>query len=101
MRFLRNLVVCVLICWGFIPAHAQFFDPVASNDFGDTDEDDPVSFNITSNDSDPDLLGLINSATVDLDPVAGGQQTTVTNSQGQFTVDLAGNLTYTPALNFN
>ncbi len=72
--------------------------PVANNDNGSTDEDTPVTFNITANDTDADG---INTATVDLNLNVAGIQNTITNAQGTWSVDVVGNLTYTPALNLN
>ncbi|MFA7274273.1 MAG: Ig-like domain-containing protein [Crocinitomicaceae bacterium] len=65
--------------------------PVALNDTTSTDEDIAVIFNITNNDTDVD--GNLNISTVVL--------STSSNLFGTWTVDLFGNVTYTPALNFN
>jgi gliding motility-associated-like protein len=74
--------------------------PVASNDIGSTNEDVAIILsNIASNDTDLD--GTINLSSIDLDPVTAGVQLTVTNVQGTWTIDAGGNLTYSPALNFN
>ena len=74
--------------------------PVAVNDSGTTNEDTPITLlNITANDTDVD--GTINPATVDLDPATGGIQNTFVNAQGTWSVNAAGDVTYTPALNFN
>ena len=43
----------------------------------------------------------MNVATVDLDPLTNGIQTSFTNAQGTFAVNSSGLVTYTPALNFN
>ncbi|MEY5001946.1 MAG: hypothetical protein RLZZ211_1982 [Bacteroidota bacterium] len=72
--------------------------PVANNDSASTNEDSPVSFNITNNDTDLD--GTIDVTTVDLDPTTPGIQTTFTNAQGTWTVT-GGVVTFTPAANFN
>lgn len=72
--------------------------PVAVNDAGATNEDTPVSVNVTNNDTDID--GTINVSSVDLDPGTAGIQTSVTVSSGIFTVS-AGVVEYTPAPNFN
>ncbi|MFZ5484710.1 MAG: IPTL-CTERM sorting domain-containing protein [Pseudomonadota bacterium] len=42
----------------------------------------------------------LNPATVDLDPLLAGRQTSVTNAQGTWTVDNAGNVTFAPAPGF-
>ncbi len=74
--------------------------PVANNDIATTTEDTPVSFNVTTNDTDVD--GTINVATVDLDPATSGTQTTFTVSgQGTYTVNSAGVVTFTPVANYN
>ncbi|MEB8434566.1 Ig-like domain-containing protein, partial [Cocleimonas sp. KMM 6892] len=49
---------------------------------------------IGANDSDPD--GNIDPATVDLDPATPGIQSTLTNADGTYTADAAGNVTFTP-----
>ncbi|RAW02394.1 tandem-95 repeat protein, partial [Pseudochryseolinea flava] len=72
---------------------------VAVADSPTTLEDTSITFNPTTNDSDVD--GTINVSTVDLDPSVGGIQTTITTTEGTWTVDALGNVTYTPALNFN
>ena len=73
--------------------------PVAVNDLSYTNQNTPVSFNITTNDTDVD--GTINAATVDLDPTTAGIQTsyTVTN-EGTYTVNSSGLVTFTPVSTF-
>src|SRR6476661_2728576 len=79
----------------FLPNQA----PVAQDDDAQTPPATAVTFSVTANDTDAD--GTINAATVDLDPVAGGRQTTRTVAgQGTFTVDNTGNLTFTPVAGF-
>lgn len=73
--------------------------PVAVNDTPTTLEDTPITFNVTNNDTDVD--GNVDPATVDLDPTTPGVQATLTNASGTWTVDVNGNVTYTPTLNFN
>ncbi|WP_397446188.1 CshA/CshB family fibrillar adhesin-related protein [Polaribacter sp. R77954] len=74
--------------------------PVANNDSTTTDEDTPVSLNVTTNDTDVD--GTIDVATVDLDPATPGIQTTFTvANEGTYTVDNLGVVTFTPVANFN
>lgn len=72
--------------------------PVAANDAGATDENDPLSISILSNDTDD--VGIV-ANTVDLDPSTAGQQTTRTVTGGNFSVNVSGVLTFTPATNFN
>jgi len=75
--------------------------PVATNDLATTNEDTPVILpGIHLNDSDID--GVIQVGSIDLNTLALGQQTSITNAQGIWTVNLVnGNVTYTPAANFN
>jgi large repetitive protein len=73
--------------------------PVANADSSNTLEDTPVTFNILENDTDVD--GTIDPATVDLDVLTAGIQNTITTAEGTWTVDNLGNVTFTPALNFN
>jgi hypothetical protein len=73
--------------------------PVAHDDIQSTDEDVPVTFSATANDTDAD--GTINNGTVDLNPDSAGQQVTRSTLHGEWSVDTAGNITFTPAANFN
>jgi CshA-type fibril repeat protein len=75
--------------------------PVAVNDASTTSEDTPVTFSVTGNDTDVD--GSINPATLDLDPVTAGIQTTFTVAgQGTFVANPAtGTVTFTPVTNYN
>ncbi|MEM7734301.1 MAG: cadherin-like domain-containing protein [Deinococcota bacterium] len=88
----NNIVVNTI----FIGATAS---PVAFDDSATTSLDTPVTFSATDNDTDFD--GTIDTATVDLDPGTGGQQTTfVVAGEGTFDVDAAGNVTFTPEVGF-
>ncbi|WP_229670750.1 Ig-like domain-containing protein, partial [Deinococcus aquiradiocola] len=74
--------------------------PVAVNDASSTDPGVSVTFSVTGNDTDT-APGTVNAATVDLDPATPGRQTTFTDpGKGTFTVDNAGNVTFTPAPGF-
>lgn len=75
--------------------------PVAVNDVITTQEDEAVTFNVINNsDIDPD--GPINPTSVDLDPTTPTEDKTfVVAGQGTYTVDNAGNVTFTPDLNYN
>ncbi|MDR7212741.1 Ig-like domain-containing protein, partial [Flavobacterium piscis] len=74
--------------------------PVALDDATSTNEDTPVTINVTTNDTDVD--GTIDVATVDLDPATAGIQTTFTvTGEGTYTVDNTGTVTFTPVLNYN
>ncbi|MGZ9677418.1 Ig-like domain-containing protein [Flavobacterium sp. GNP001] len=73
---------------------------MALNDSATTDEDIPVTINVTTNDTDTD--GTIDVATVDLDPATVGVQNTFTVAgEGTYTVTNLGLVTFTPVLNFN
>jgi len=89
-----------LVSQVFRAFHANVI-PVANADNITTLEDTPVTFNIISNDTDID--GVIDPGTVDLDPLASGQQTTFTVAgQGSFTVNITtGDVTFVPVANFN
>ncbi|MEI7422898.1 MAG: tandem-95 repeat protein, partial [Prolixibacteraceae bacterium] len=73
--------------------------PVANNDVTSTNEDTPVTYNVTTNDTDVD--GTVTASTVDLDPSTAGIQTTFSNTFGNWSVISSGVVTYTPAANFN
>jgi len=51
---------------------------------------------ITNNDFDSDVEGTIEPSTVDLDPTTPGIQSTLNNADGDYVVDGAGNVTFTP-----
>lgn len=73
--------------------------PVAVDDRATTDQDTPVTFSVTANDSDAD--GTVVPATVDLQPSALGRQTTVVvPGEGQFVADDLGNVTFAPEPDF-
>jgi uncharacterized repeat protein (TIGR01451 family)/gliding motility-associated-like protein len=74
--------------------------PVAVNDVKTTNEDTPVTINVTGNDTDVD--GTIDVTTVDIDPsTAGIQRTKTMAGEGTYVVDAFGIVTFTPVLNFN
>ncbi len=73
--------------------------PVTTDDSSTTDQGEAVTFNITNNDSDTD--GTLDLTTVDLEPNTDGRQTNLTQSgQGTYTLDNAGNVTFTPTADF-
>jgi len=72
--------------------------PVAGNDAATTGEDNPVTFNIVTNDSDPE--GPLNLATIDLNTTVAGIQVTNTTTGGSFSVNATGDVTFTPVANF-
>jgi CshA-type fibril repeat protein len=75
------------------------FPPVAVDDSSLGNFSGPVTLNVVGNDSDPN--GDLNPATVDLNPSLAGQQTTlVVSGEGTWTVDVAGNVTFTPQPGF-
>ncbi len=74
--------------------------PVANPDTASTAEDTTATVNIAANDTDVD--GNLDVASVDLDPVVPGRQTSLSVAgKGSFAVDGSGNVTFIPALNFN
>ena len=92
MRFLA-LTLLVLSTLTSISVYGQVIDDVQS-----TNEETPVTFSITANDSDPDG---IDEASVDLDPSTLGQETDRNVAEGSFAVDPLGELTFTPAADFS
>jgi gliding motility-associated-like protein len=76
--------------------------PKAFNDTITTNEDTPVTINVTANDIDVDGNGTINVKTVDLDTLTPGIQDSIKTATGVWKVDTStGNVTYTPKLNYN
>ena len=74
--------------------------PVATPDTKTTAENNAVTLNVTTNDTDID--GTVDVATVDLNPSITGRQTTFTVSgQGTYTVNNLGVVTFTPVANYN
>ena len=73
--------------------------PVAANDITSTTEDIPVSFTVITNDSDAD--GSINNATVDLNPATSTIDAAFSNAFGNWSVNTAGSVIYTPTSNYN
>jgi len=70
--------------------------PVANSDVAITNEDTPVTFNVTTNDID------INVSTVDFDPSTAGIQNTFTVSgEGTYLFNILGDVTFTPVANYN
>ncbi|MCU4176764.1 tandem-95 repeat protein [Carboxylicivirga sp. N1Y90] len=72
--------------------------PVAVNDVLSADEDNVATVNVTTNDTDVD--GTVDLTTVDLDPSTGGIQTTFASSNGDWSVDNTGLVTFTPDANW-
>ena len=69
--------------------------PIANTDNSQTPQNTPVTFNLVGNDSDPD--GSIVPSTVDLNPTLSGIQTTITvPTQGTFTTNPNGDVTFQP-----
>ena len=71
--------------------------PVAVNDAVATDENQSVALNVISNDTDDNA---INPASVDLDPATGGIQNTLTLTEGTFSVNASGIVTFLPATDY-
>ena len=72
--------------------------PIAVDDDATTAMNTSVTLNITSNDSDPD--GSINVSSVDLDPSTPGIQNVFTSSEGSWSVNSLGLVTFMPATGF-
>ncbi len=73
--------------------------PNAIDDSVATDPGEPITFTIINNDSDPD--GVVDPSTVDLDPSTPGEDKTLTvPGEGTYSVDAAGNVTFTPEAGF-
>lgn len=74
--------------------------PVANNDAATTAEDNSVSLNVVSNDTDEE--GPVKASTVDLNTSVGGIQNSITvPGSGTFSVNGSGLVTFVPVLNFN
>ncbi|MCF8409393.1 MAG: tandem-95 repeat protein, partial [Crocinitomicaceae bacterium] len=75
--------------------------PTANDNSTTTNEDTPVVLtSIQSNDTDSD--GNVVTSTIDLDPTTPGQQTTLTTSNGIWTLNTStGDVSFTPSANFN
>jgi len=73
--------------------------PVANNDSSTTFINTAITFNITDNDEAPDTqLDLL---TIDLNPATADEEKVFeVSGEGNFEVDEAGNVTFTPANNF-
>ncbi|MGD1714206.1 Ig-like domain-containing protein, partial [Dapis sp. BLCC M172] len=80
------------------PTPAPNQEPIAAQDNGTTFINQPVTFNITGNDNDVD--GNIDPTKVDLNPNTPGIQKTFTVSEGTFTVNDEGDVTFTPVDGF-
>ena len=72
---------------------------VAADDNAATTVGVPVTLNVPANDT-PGTGQSLDPSTVDLDPSAPGQQTNVTTSAGSWTVNPAGQVTFTPVSGF-
>ncbi len=92
--------VALIITFIIISLRAFGQVPTAvADDLPDSPEDQPTDpYNVTTNDFD--LLFGIDPSTVDLNPLAGGIQNTATTPEGDWVVDGAGNVVFTPSLNY-
>ncbi|SKB82258.1 tandem-95 repeat protein [Daejeonella lutea] len=75
--------------------------PVAVADVSTTSEDTPVTFSIISNDYDANGNYTLNLGSIDLNPSVAGEQKTLTTTDGTYTVNNSGIVTFTPALHFS
>lgn len=73
-------------------------NPVGNADTTSTLEDTAKTFNILTNDTP--ASGTLVGNTVDLDPVTAARQTTYTTVNGAWSIDDAGNITFTPAQDY-
>ncbi|HEY8933912.1 MAG TPA: tandem-95 repeat protein, partial [Cyclobacteriaceae bacterium] len=73
--------------------------PTANDDAVTTLEDNSVTFAILSNDDNGGIL--LNPLSVDFDASTLGYQTTITTTEGTFTADLSGKVTFVPVADFN
>ncbi|OUS09726.1 hypothetical protein A9Q93_13515, partial [Nonlabens dokdonensis] len=72
--------------------------PIADDNSAVTRENESVNFNVVNTDVDPD--GTIDVTTVDLDPGTPGIQNSISNSDGDWSVNNAGLVTFAPNPNF-
>ncbi len=72
--------------------------PVAKIDNATTTQNTPVSINVITNDTDAD--GIINLASIDLNPAVAGIQNTFTGASGSWRVNASGEVTYIPLPDF-
>ena len=90
MRSLLVILGCLLVVLS-IDASGQMMD-----DFATTDEDDNVTFNVTDNDK----VFLPQPNTVDLNTTLPGRQTKASTSEGNYSVNNDGEVTFIPADDF-
>ncbi|NLP57874.1 Ig-like domain-containing protein, partial [Lutibacter sp. B1] len=72
--------------------------PIADINSTTTTEDIPVTFNVTSTDTDTD--GTIDSSTVDLNPTTLAIDNSITTAEGTWEVASNGDVTFTPVLGY-
>ena len=72
--------------------------PIANNDTPVTSEEVATSFNVIANDTDSD--GTIDVTSVDLDPLTGGTQVTMNTTEGSWSVNGSGLVTFVPVTDF-
>ena len=76
--------------------------PTAAADAATACPGQPVLVDVATNDASRNVGGVINKATVDLDPVTAGRQTTYTDpSKGTYTVNASGIVTFTAQAGFS
>ena len=73
--------------------------PVANDDGLTTSEDAAATVNVAANDTDSD--GTVDLTTVDLDPSTPVIDQVLSVTEGDFSVDNSGVVTFTPAANYN
>lgn len=95
---LSSIVLAIAVC---IKSFAQAINspPTAAADSTTTTENVAVQINVIANDTDPD--GNLDPASVDLNVQLMGIQNTMTNARGDYSVDEAGVVTFTPAAGYS
>jgi len=73
--------------------------PIAANDATSTNENTAVNINVIANDTDSD--GTINKGSVDLNTSQNGIQNSASTTQGTYSVNGNGVVTYTPVPNYS
>ena len=92
MRFPLLILLLAAFCFPF-----KTFAQVTGDDIT-TNEDTPVVFSVIGNDTHVDG---IDASSVDLDTDTPGKQTFISTVEGDFSVDILGDVTFTPVANFN
>src|SRR5688572_24239287 len=100
MRFL--LLLCLLAGSFLLPvrSYGQLVT-LGDDNYSMAEDSGPVTYNDILNNDSVFPLGAIDPSTVDLDVIALGIQNTATTTEGEWSVDDSGVLTFNPIPNFN